>query len=476
MNLAKNFIYNAMYQLLLIIIPLITAPYVARVLGAEKLGIYSYSYSIANYFVLIAQLGLIALGNRSIAACKDNREELNRTFCSIYYVQLIVAFFLCGAYILYLFQFCDENRIIFIIQFLYVASSLFDINWLFFGLEKFKLTVTRNTIIKCLTVILTLYFVNESSDLWKYTLILASGTLVSQLLLWPYLHKFVTFVKVDRKLILYYVKPALILFIPTIATSVYRIMSKIMIGNFSNMIQVGYYENSEKFSSISLGVVNALGIVMLPRMSNIISRGEEKKARKYIFNSMTIIAIIASALTFGLIGVAPVLAPVFYGSEFSDCSNIISIISVSILCISWANVIRTQYLVPRKKDKEYIISVFIGAIINVILNCMLIPQYGAIGAAIGTLIAEFLVAITQTIFLRKELPIFSYVKSWTPQLIIGFIMCLVVRFIGNIMGESIISLIIQIAVGGIIYIITTVVYLYITKSELLSYIKSIKLR
>ena len=314
-SIQKNFIYNVLYQILLVILPLITAPYISRTLGAKAVGVYSYTYSVAYYFLLIAMLGIGNHGNRSIAAVRDNREELNKTFSSIYALQVSTFSIAIITYIVYLFVIVKDNRLIVLLQLLYVTSGLFDIGWLFFGLEQFKLTVTRNTLIKISTVLLMFIFVHKPSDLWKYTLIMAAGTLLSQAYLWIYVKKYVTFVKCSLREIISNVKPVLILFIPVLAYSIYKVMDKIMLGNMSSYEQVGFYNNAEKIINIPMGIITALGTVMLPRMSNIVAKGDKEKTSDYIRISIKLVTLLSSAIAFGLMGISNVLSPVFFGEE-----------------------------------------------------------------------------------------------------------------------------------------------------------------
>lgn len=451
-NIKKNFIYNFMYQILTMILPIITAPYIARVLGTEGIGIYSYTYSIVYYFMLFAMLGLNNYGNRQIAKVRKNKKELSKTFSSIYFMQLMISSIMIIIYIIYLCIFVKENVNIAIIQIIYLISTAFDINWFFFGLEKFKLTVTRNTIIKIITVGCIFIFVKERADLYLYTIIMAVGTLLSQLLLWPFVNKFTKLTKVKFKDIVRHIRPCLILFIPVIAVSLYKIMDKVMIGNMSSMEQVGLYENSEKIINIITALITALGTVMLPKISNLVANGELEKGKKYIEKSMEFTIISSSALSFGLIAVAPTFAPLFFGEEFSSAGTIIEYLSVTTIFISIANVIRTQYLIPHEKDRLYIISVIIGAVINIILNILLIPKYQAIGATIGTIFAEFGVMLYQIIAVRKEIEIFKYLRNNFKYLVLGVVMFLVVVPLKNIIYSDWRLIIVQVITGAVIYL------------------------
>ena len=446
--------------------PLITAPYISRTLGAKAVGVYSYTYSVAYYFLLIAMLGIGNHGNRSIAAVRDNREELNKTFSSIYALQVSTFSIAIITYIVYLFVIVKDNRLIVLLQLLYVTSGLFDIGWLFFGLEQFKLTVTRNTLIKISTVLLMFIFVHKPSDLWKYTLIMAAGTLLSQAYLWIYVKKYVTFVKCSLREIISNVKPVLILFIPVLAYSIYKVMDKIMLGNMSSYEQVGFYNNAEKIINIPVGIITALGTVMLPRMSNIVAKGDKEKTSDYIRISIKLVTLLSSAIAFGLMGISNVLSPVFFGEEFTACGDIIKFLSVTVFFIAWANVIRTQYLIPNKRDSIYLISTTIGAVLNLLINWMLIPKYQANGAALGTIVAEFSVMFVQMVAVRKEIAIRKYIMSYCPIMIIGVIMAVLVGWMGYEFGVNIVTLVLQILIGGGFFCLATMGYMLISKDEL----------
>lgn len=465
-SLQKNFLYNVLYQILLVILPLITAPYISRTLGATAVGVYSYTYSVAYYFLLIAMLGIGNHGNRSIAAVRDDRKKLNKTFSSIYSLQVVTFSIAILAYAIYLVLFVKDNRLIVLLQLIYVTSGLFDIGWLFFGLEQFKLTVARNTLIKISTVVLMFVFVHKPSDLWKYTLIMSAGTLFSQAYLWLYVKKYVSFEKCSVKEITSNIKPVLILFIPVLAYSIYKVMDKIMLGNMSSYDQVGFYNNAEKIINIPMGIITALGTVMLPRMSNIVANGDKKRVDDYIRISAKLVTLLSSAIAFGLMGVSSVLAPVFFGDEFIACGEIIRLLSVTVFFIAWANVIRTQYLIPNKRDSIYLTSTMVGAILNLVINWMLIPKYQANGAAFGTIVAEFSVMLVQMVAVKNELPMRKYIMSYSPILIIGLIMAVLVDRIGIKLGVSVSTLAIQILAGGFFFCIATIAYLRISNDEM----------
>lgn len=457
-KIKRNFIYNVGYQLLTVITPLITSPYISRVLGAGNLGIHNYTYSVAEFFVMFAMLGTKNYGNRQIAMVRDDRKKLSETFWSIYTFQLLSSAIMVAFYLLYILFFCAENKGIALIQGIYVLTAVADISWFFFGLEEFKITVTRNIIIKIAGLIGIFIFVKSKQDLWLYSFIISGSMLAGYFSVFPFLKRYVHFVKPTLDSIKQHIKPNLFLFIPVIAVGIFNVMDKIMLGWMSDYVQVGYYGNTEKLMRIPLGIITALGTVMMPHMSYMVATGEKEKSKNVIELSMVFIMCMGSALAMGLAGIGRVFAPVFFGEEFIACGSLIIFLSPTVLSLSWANVIRMQYLIPNSMDTQFTISTIIGAIVNLIVNSLLIPKYGALGAVWGTLCAETSLTVYQTYVVREYLPIKRYLLETVPFVFIGLVMGLLVNFIGELMPLGVSTLVIQTLSGVVIYILLTMVY------------------
>lgn len=442
-----NYIYNAFYQILLMIMPLITSPYISRVLGSENIGIYSYTYSVVFYFGIFAYLGISEYGNRAVAKVRDDKEKLSFTFSSVFYLHFILSILIIIIYLVYVMYAVKNYKTIAYIQVIYLFSVLFDISWFFFGIEEFKLTVGRNTIIKILTTISIFVFVKSKSDLWIYTGILTAGTLLSSLSLWMFVSKYTKFVKVSIESIFVHIKPMTILVISSVAVSIYLYIDKIMIGNMSSMSQVGYYENSFKMIQFPLGLITAMGTVMLPHMSRIIANEGVDRAKLAINDSMKIISLISPAFAFGLAAISNVFSVIFWGDDFAECGPILSLLSITAVLISWNNIIRTEYLIPTERDKKYVLAVCFGAVTDIILNIIFIPLFGGLGAAVGTVGAYFMVFIVQNIAANKELDVFRYLSGIFPFCIIGFVMFVGIRYIGAYVSISWIGLLVRILLG-----------------------------
>lgn len=475
-DVLNNFVYNFGYQILTILIPIITTPYLARIIGVEGVGQYSYANSIAYYFMIFIMLGLNNYGNRTIASVRNNSEKLSASFCEIYLMQLILGIIVSGAYIIFCF-FSQNVNMLQWIMLIYVFSAVLDVNWFFFGLEQFKFLVIRNMVIKLLITISIFVFVKDKSDLYLYVCIILLGNLVSNIILWPRVFKMIKIKKFRFKDALKHFKPNLILFIPIIAVSLYKYMDKIMLGKMSVMEQVGFYEYSEKITQIPMALVNSLGTVMLPKMSNLVANNLNDKEEKYISTSILIVIFCSSSVCFGLMGIAKEFVPFFYGNGYQPCVNLFYILLPSCCFIAFANVIRTQYLIPHKLDVIYIKSVILGALINFILNIILIIRLQAIGAAIATLITEIVVCIYQAIKVNKILNIMKYARNILPFIFSGICMFIFIISIPLNFDNLIINMIIKVIIGVLIYFLVLMFVLLIKKNtfkrlcELLNEIK-----
>ena len=464
-SLKKNLAYNVAYQILVIILPLITAPYVSRVLGADGLGTYSYIFSIVTYFGLFGMLGIANHGNRSVALVRDNRQKVSEAFSNTYIIQLCTTVIALLLYFLFIYCWFSGDKTIAYIESIIVLSYILDITWFFFGLEQFAVTVTRNAIIKIATVVAIFIFVRSREDLWIYALIMSCGMLFSQIYLWLRIRKYADFCKPSWSQVKSNIKPVLMLFIPAIAYSIYKLLDKVMLGAMSSMSQVGLFDNAEKIINIPSSLITAFGTVMMPRITVLLGTGDEHRISYLNKISVRYFTLLVVGAAFGLAGICNVLAPVYFGSEFVGSAPIIAGLGFSLIFVTWANVIRTQYLIPNKLDKPYVISSVIGALANLAVNIILIPKFAGIGAMIGTIIAEFTVFFVQLILVRRSFPMSQYLQPVLFLFPIGMIMFAVVYWIGAYMRNTIITLIIQILVGGFLYLSGSMVYLKVIHDE-----------
>lgn len=460
-SVKKNYAFQMSYQILNMFLPFVTSPYISRILGAENLGIYSYTYSIANIFILFINLGIEKYGSRMIAAAKGDKNYLSTVFSELLMLKIILGILVTILYFI-INYFCFKHKLLFGIQTFLLLGAIIDINWFFWGIEKFKITVIRNFIFKLCTVIFVFLFVRSSDDLWIYITIMALGTLISQSLVWFFLHQYVSIKKIKFSNSFVHLKPLMILFTGILAQSAYTYIDKIMLGALGSMEQLGFCDNAYKIVSFPMGMITSLGVVMLPRMTMLYSNHSLEKASKYISYSMHFVLILAFGMAGGMAAIGKDFSIIFWGEPFAMSGKIVAVISPIVLFMSWSDVVRNQYLIPKGLDKEYTTAIIFGAIINVVFNALLIPKIGAFGAAIGTILSYFSIAAYQTYVTRKELPYRQFMQMIVPLFIFSLIMFFCVnafkKWYNNI---SIISIIMQVCVGIVVYGILVLVYLFL---------------
>ena len=429
----KNALYNVAYRVFSVLLPLVTAPYLSRTVGPEGVGLYSYAWSISYVFVLVGMLGLENYGVRAIARARDDQDTLNRTFSEIWLMQLCVAGLTLLAWLGYVAFVADREKTIALHLTMMSVSCLVNLDWCLMGLDQFRPIVLKNTAVKLLAAGAVFLFVRGPEDLWVYAFVWSLATLLGCLSCWTTLRGRVRRVPVSFRGAMKHLAPCAVLFISVLAVNVFRTMDKVMVGALSSMEQNGLYENAEKIIYCLSGFISAIGTVMLPKVSGMLRRGETERVRRHIDLSMQLILCMVCALAFGVAAVARSFAPLFFGEEFAASGGLMIPLAFTLIAIGFANVIRTQWVLPTGQDRVFIISVSAGAVINLIANSLLIPRMGAMGAVVGTLLAEFSVPVTQWLFIRGALPYRRYLGFAAVYAVIGLIMLVCVRLVGALL-------------------------------------------
>lgn len=458
-SITKNYIYNLAYQILVIIIPIITTPYVSRVLGAESIGIYSYTLSIATYFILFGSLGIALYGQREIAYKQDNKKEYSKTFWEIVILRFIT---MSIATITFYFAFVfrkNEYSTYYGILLLELIGNAFEIGWFFQGLEDFKKTVTRNLVVKLISVISIFVFVKSKNDLAKYFVIYVLSTLLGNASLWLYLPKTLEQVKINELNIVKHIKPTISLFIPQVAVQVYTVLDKTMLGVLTkDMSQVGIYEQSSKIIRLVQTLVTSMGTVVIPRIANLYAKNNKKEIQNRLNKSFHFVWLLGLPLTLGIIGTANNFVPWFLGSEFTNAIPVLQIGALLIMAIGFNNVTGMQYLIPVGKQKYFTISVAIGALINFVGNYFLIQICGAIGAIIFSVIAETSIFIIQVFMTKKVIGVKNIFNGSLHCIISGIIMFAVVFPLSLKLQANIVSTMVIIIIGIVTYFIPMILF------------------
>ena len=456
-SIKKNIFISTLYQVLSIITPLVTAPYVSRVIGTDGIGAYSWTSSIQTYFSLVAALGTLSYGMREIARNRNDVKKRSQIFWEIEILSVFTSLAMLLLWGIYL-GFQSHYRVMFLI-------------WFFDGLEQFQYTVTKNALVKVAGVILILLFVKSPKDTNLYVFIMTGTTLLGTMSMWLELHKFVVKVPIKLVNLKRHFHETLIYFIPTIATSIYTYMDKTLIGFMTqNNAENAYYEQATKIINLTKAVTfTAVNNVLGARISYLFANKKEKEIKQRIQGSINYILFIGVGIGFGLLGIADTFVPVFFGHGWDKVALLLRLFSPQIVIIGISNCLGSQYYNPAGLRKQSAVYIIIGAVVNFVLNLFLIPRFASAGATFASIIAELTISLLYLYHDNGYLePVYIGKVIWK-KLIAGTLMMLVILALNPFGNPSIIKLGIQFVLGAGTYLAT----LFIMKDDSVGLLKKI---
>ena len=450
MKVIKNYLYNLSYQILIIILPVITIPYVTRIFTSEDLGNYGFYNSIVSYFALFSMLGIGIYGTKQIAAAND----VSSTFWNIYVIQLISSALAIFVYLIVVFSIPQMGGVIPLMVSVVLFERMFDISWLFSGKEDFKKITLRNTVVRLVGVICIFTFIKSSDDLYLYIFLIVIINFLGQLVMWVPAKKFIKRPSFNTKIMKKNLHPIVLLFLPQVAISLYVVLDRTLLGLLGSYSDVGIYEQGQKLTSILITVVTSLGVVMLPRVANLLSEQKDREAQNMVKFSFILYNLIIFPMIFGLIAVNEVFVKLFLGQNFQDVKYVLYIIVFNLMFIGWTNILGYQVLVVRNKNKEFMLSTTIPAFVSVAVNIAVIPFFGYIGASITSVLVEILVFAIQWYYSRNIInKNLLFNKDLAKIILSSLVMFGAVMFCKMTLGfDGIVGLVIYLAVGGISYL------------------------
>lgn len=470
-SVKKNYLYNLAYQILSLLTPLVTAPYVSRVLGADGVGIYSYTSSIMAYFTMFAALGTAMYGSREIARLRDDKQKMSKAFWEI---ELLVVFTtsicLIGWVVLIIES--DYYKFFFLALLPTLLATAFDISWFYTGIEKMGYTVARNTICKLLGIIALFAFVREKDDLFLYMLLNSIILLLGNISMWTYLKRLVVKVPIKSMVFSHHLKETLTYFIITIAISLYTVLDKVLIGLITgDNYQNGYYEQANKIIGMAKTIAFvAINGVMGARLSYLFAKEEYDEIRQRINDSADFILFMSFGLSFGILSVANNFVPIFFGDGYEPVVPLLCLMTPLLFFIALSTCLGSHYYIPSGQIKLSTKMTIQGSLLNLLINLVLIPILGAKGAVIGTLVGEGFIAFIYCLNGRQFLPIRIIIKKSYKKVIAGIMMIIVAFLIDTYLGCSqVVILILQLLFCSFIYVFS----LWIMKDSCL--IKSIRI-
>jgi len=488
-SVAKNYIFNLIYQVFILIVPLITTPYISRVLGANGVGQYSFSNTLCSYFTAVASLGFITYGQRMVATQQEDIGAQSRTFfeivlCRFPIVVLMtvvnIILCLCGVYQTY-------TTIMYVMSFNILAIG-FDITFFFQGNEEFSKIVIRNVIVRIISIALIFLLVKKQEHVWIYALIQCGMVLVGNASLWGYLRKRICRVSIKELHPFKHLWGTFKLFIPTIATQIYVMLDKTLIGTLipdtytvvENGIEVvkryadlenGYYESAEKIVKMAMTIVTCMGPIYLSRNSSELAQGNIEKCKENVYNGISFTWMLSVPMTLGVICIASNFVPWFFGDGYEKCVGLMMLFSPLIIIIGFSNLCCYHVIAPLKKDMYFVAGSIGAAVINLILNLILIPKLWSYGALIATVVSEFAVTVFYIICIRKFISIPKLLLLSVKYLIAGVAMFAITYYVASLLSSSILNTIIIIVVGIASY---SLMVLLLRDKYALSLIKKVK--
>lgn len=450
-KLISNYLFTVLYQLLLMLTPFITTPYVSRVLKPEGVGIDAYVLSFVQLFIVFIVLSLPMYGSRQIAIQKD-QTDLSKEFWSIFSFQTFVTILNFIAFTLFLGS-VSSNKLLYVIHITTLLAYSIDISWYFIGKEEIKKIAVRNMAVKIAGIILIFLLIKDAKDLPLYVAINGGTLLIGQLIMWRPLLKEIKLVKITLQDIKVHIKPILILFLPQLMIQVYVLVNRIVLGNISGEVEVGYYTQANKVVKIAIGLISSLGTVLLPRMASEFAKGNNEQLKRYTDYTLQFVLMITLPMTLGMMAIAPNFVIWFLGNDFLDVSTVLIIMSPVIFFVGLANVFGVQILVATKQQNKYSIAITIGAILSLITNLLLVFSLGSIATTIALLVAEAIGALIQMYFARKYFHIKSFWQWFTKYILLSVLVFISAYSVGKYIQISPVLLtLLQIIAGLTVYL------------------------
>lgn len=466
-NLKKNFIYNLLSQVLTLIVPLVTSPYLARILLEEGNGRYSYTFSIITYFILFSNLGFTVYGQREISRERDNIAKQKQVFIEIALLRgifTIISLFALLS-ILFFVGFGEKYNNLILVETTNLFAVFIDFNYFYQGREDFKSLAIKNIIIRIIGITTVFLFVKTSNDVWIYALCIGLNALFCNALLIPKIIKVYKNVKIEKISIWKHLKPSFLIFLPTLAVTIYSVFDKSMIGFLAKNsdYENGCYEQAYKINSIALSFVTAISPIFVPRNAIDYKNGDYDEVRNHMYSASNYIWLIGTPLLVGMITLSSNLSSWFLGDGYVEVPLLLSIMACRFIFSGFGTLFGDTYFIPIGKEKYPTYATFISAAVNIVLNLILIPHLGAIGAAISTAVCEFLVTFILAILIVKDktISLKKILLSSIKYIFSALLMGIVVYFVNTKFQYSIMSFALCTLIGAIVYF----VFLFLLKSS-----------
>lgn len=463
-SIKVNALFNVIYTITNMIFPLITYPYVTRVLSASGMGKVSFFTAVSNYAVMFGSLGISTYGIRAVAKVRDNKHELSKVVQELLIINGVITLIVVGV-LLGLIPFVNKfnsEPILFVVNTIIILATPFGMTWLYSGLEQYEYITIRNIIFKMAALIMVFLLVKNKDDYAVYAFLTAFSTVASYICNLIYSRKFVDFHIIQHLEFLKHFKPMLYLFASILAVSVYTNLDTIMLGFINGNFEVGLYSVASKVKWLLLAAVNAVSAVLLPRLSNYYSNGKMKKYYDELRKSLSFVSLVTIPLVFYFILEARDCILLLGGADYRGAIPCMQILMPILIVSGLSNVSGNQVLIPQGRDSKFMQAVGVGAIVDIVLNIIFMPRYAAIGAAIATLIAETTQMLIQLYFSREDILLYIRRKTIVNALFASIIPAVLIYFIRKNVN---INCFINIIITSCIFFLVYAIVLLLIKDE-----------
>lgn len=391
----KNVFFNTLLSFANVLFPLVTAPYVSRILGAENLGLCNFATTYVTYFTIFASLGLSTYGVREIAKVKENEVERNAILSELFTLSLISTFIVSLVYILTIvcIPLLQVNVEILLIAGVMLFTVPFNVEWFFMGTEQFDFIAIRSLVIKTLSLIALFIFVKHPYDVSNYVAISMFALVCNQIWNFYILFKRNVKFKLSTKTCLRHIKYIYIFLIANVATSAYNYVDVVMLGFLSDMKNVAYYSNANHIIKMIVSLTSSFAIVGLPRISSLYAECNHEEIQNMIDKALSFISFFVFPVCLSIVFISPTFVTCFFGPDYKDGALTLQILSAVIVLIGFSYIFSSMILVSMGHEKAAVRNTIIGAIINIIINAFFIPRLGAEGASFASVVAELAILI-----------------------------------------------------------------------------------